>query len=61
MADKLVQVGNEVVAFPDTMSEQEIAAVLSGEGGQQPQQRTMGQELGRQVGLTGREIGRAHV
>lgn len=54
MADKLVQVGNEVVAFPDTMSEQEIAAVLSGEGQAQPQQRTLGQEIGRQVGLAGR-------
>ena len=54
MADKLVQVGNEVVAFPDTMSEQEIAAVLSGEGQAQPQQRTLGQELGRQAGLAGR-------
>ena len=54
MADKLVQIGNEVVAFPDTMSEQEIAAVISGEG--QPQQRSLGQEIGRQVGLTGRAL-----
>lgn len=52
MADKLVQIGNETVAFPDTMSEQEIAAVISGEG--QPQQRSLGQELGRQIGLAGR-------
>lgn len=52
MADKLVQIGNEVVAFPETMSEQEIAAVISGEG--QPQQRSLGQELTRQLGLTGR-------
>lgn len=54
MADKLVQVGNEVVAFPDTMSEQEIAAVLSGEQPAQP--RSLGQEIGRQVGLTGRAL-----
>lgn len=56
MADKLVQIGNEVVAFPSTMSEQEIASILSGEQAQQPTQRTAGQELGRQLGLTGRAV-----
>lgn len=56
MADKLVQIGNEVVAFPSTMSEQEIASILSGEQAQPPTQRTAGQELGRQLGLTGRAV-----
>ena len=59
MAEKLVQVGNNVVAFPDTMSDDEIGNILSGKTTptptQQPQ-RSLGQEIGRQVGLTGRAL-----
>lgn len=60
MAEKLVQVGNNVVAFPDTMSDDEIGNILSGkttpQPQQQPQERSLGQEIGRQVGLTGRAL-----
>jgi hypothetical protein len=61
MAEKLVQVGNNVVAFPDTMSDDEIGNILSGKTSPQPQQqppqeRSLGQEIGRQVGLTGRAL-----
>lgn len=61
MAEKLVQVGNNVVAFPDTMSDDEIGNILSGRTTpqpqqQQPQERSLGQEIGRQVGLTGRAL-----
>jgi hypothetical protein len=55
MADKLVQVGDQVIAFPDTMSDDDISKVLSGQAGTQqpkPEPRSMGQEIGRQVGLT---------
>jgi hypothetical protein len=60
MAEKLVQVGNNVVAFPDSMSDDEIGNILSGKTQPTPQteqpqqQRSVGQELARQVGLTGR-------
>ena len=59
MAEKLIQVGNNVVSFPDTMSDEEIGNILSGKTQpttQAPEQRSMGQELGRQVGLTGRAL-----
>lgn len=60
MAEKLIQVGNNVVAFPDTMSDEEIGNILSGKTTPQPQQapeqRSLGQEIGRQVGLTGRAL-----
>lgn len=60
MAEKLVQVGNNVVSFPDTMSDEEIGNILSGKTVPQPQQapeqRSLGQEIGRQVGLTGRAL-----
>lgn len=51
-----IQVGNDVVEFPDNMSEAQIAAVLQGQQGQQeqPQQPSMVSELGRQLGLTAR-------
>lgn len=58
MAEKLVQVGNNVVAFPDSMSDDEIGNILSGKTQptpqQAPEQRSVGQDLLRQVGLTGR-------
>ena len=56
MAEKLVQVGNNVVAFPDSMSDEEIGNILSGKTQPTPQtpERSTGQELARQVGLTGR-------
>jgi len=60
MAEKLVQVGNNVVAFPETMSDEDIGNILSGKTTPQPQQapeqRSLGQEIGRQVGLTGRAL-----
>lgn len=54
MADKLVQMGEQVVAFPDTMSDDEISKVLSGQTSEPTTQRSFGQELGRQLGLTAR-------
>ena len=57
MAEKLIQVGNNVVAFPDSMSDDEIGNILSGKTQptpQAPEKRSLGQELARQVGLTGR-------
>lgn len=57
MAEKLVQVGNNVVAFPENMSDDEIGNILSGKTQPTPQateKRSMGEELVRQVGLTGR-------
>lgn len=57
MAEKLVQVGNNVVAFPENMSDDEIGNILSGKTQptpQAPEKRSMGEELVRQVGLTGR-------
>lgn len=60
MAEKLIQVGNNVVSFPDTMSDEEIGNILSGKTvpkpQQAPEQRSLGQEIGRQVGLTGRAL-----
>lgn len=56
MADKLIQVGNNVVAFPDTMSDDEIGNILSGKTNPEPQQRSFGQEVARQAGLAGRAI-----
>lgn len=57
MAEKLVQVGNNVVAFPDTMSDDEIGNILSGKTEPKAQEpRSLGQEIGRQVGLTGRAL-----
>jgi hypothetical protein len=57
MAEKLIQVGNNVVAFPDSMSDDEIGNILSGKT--QPattQQQEQPQQGGlmRQLGLTGR-------
>jgi hypothetical protein len=54
-----IQVGNEVVEFPDDMSDDQIAAVLKGsESAPQEapaaQQPSMVSELGRQLGLTAR-------
>jgi len=59
MGDKLIQVGNNVVAFPDTMSDEEIGNLLSGKTeatpkAAEPAKRTMGEDLMRQVGLTAR-------
>ena len=59
MAEKLVQVGNNVVAFPDTMSDDEIGNILSGKTTPQPQQQQSGlakagAAIARQVGITGR-------
>lgn len=57
MAEKLIQVGNNVVAFPDSMSDDEIGNILSGKTQptpQAPEQRSIVQDLARQVGLTGR-------
>lgn len=56
MAEKLVQMGDQVIAFPDTMSDDEISKILAGQNATQAQQtapqRSTAQELGRQVGLT---------
>lgn len=56
MAEKLVQMGDQVIAFPDTMSDDEISKILAGQNAPQAQQtapqRSTAQELGRQVGLT---------
>lgn len=55
-----IQVGNDVIEFPDGMSESDIAAALSGGSQQvpaeikQPAKRTVVEDLGRQVGLTAR-------
>jgi len=38
MAEKLVQVGNNVVAFPDSMSDDDIGNILSGKTKPAPQQ-----------------------
>lgn len=56
MAEKLIQVGNNVVAFPDTMSDEEIGNLLSGKTEPTPKaaERTTGENLMRQVGLTAR-------
>lgn len=55
-----IQVGNDVIEFPDGMSDAEIAAVLSGQTQQepkpQPEKRGLGEEVGRQLGLTGRAV-----
>ena len=51
MAEKLVQVGNAVVAFPADMSDDDIAKVLNSPA---PEPRSTGQEVGRQLGLTAR-------
>lgn len=51
MAEKLVQVGNAVVAFPANMSDDDIAKVLTSPA---PEPRSTGQEVGRQLGLTAR-------
>lgn len=57
MAEKLVQVGNNVVAFPDTMSDDEIGNILSGKTEPKVQEpRSLGQDIARQVGLTGRAL-----
>lgn len=54
-----VQVGNDVVEFPDNMSDADIAAALRGpttaaQPTAQPQGRSIGQEILRQLGLTAR-------
>jgi len=56
MAEKLVQVGNNVVAFPDSMSDDDIGNILSGKTQPAPQQEQPQQQGGlmRQLGLTGR-------
>jgi hypothetical protein len=56
MAEKFIQVGNNVVAFPETMSDDEIGNILSGKTQPTPQQQQPQQQggLGRQLGLTGR-------
>lgn len=56
MGDKLIQVGNNVVAFPDTMSDEEIGNLLSGKTEPTPKQpeRSTGENLMRQAGLTAR-------
>ena len=48
---KYIQVGKDVVEFPDTMSEADITAALSGAA---PESPSMLSQLGRQVGLTAR-------
>jgi hypothetical protein len=54
MAEKLIQVGNSVIAFPDTMSDEQIGNILSGKSSQpQPAQEQSG-GIGRQLGLTAR-------
>lgn len=50
---KYIQVGDEVIEFPDSMSDVDIERVLSQQGGQ-PQESSLGQEAMRQLGLTGR-------
>lgn len=61
MGDKLIQVGNNVVAFPDTMSDEEIGNLLSGKTQYtppattaEPAKRSLGEDLLRQAGLTAR-------
>ncbi len=53
-----IQVGNDVVEFPDNMSEEQIASVLKGSSATpEPAKQTqpsMVSELGRQLGLTAR-------
>lgn len=50
-----IEVNGETIEFPDNMSDAQIAAALSGQTAQPQQpQRSVGQELGRQVGLTAR-------
>jgi hypothetical protein len=54
MADKLVQVGDQVIAFPQSMSDDEIAKVLSSQFA--PQEPSVMSQIGRQAGLAGRAI-----
>lgn len=54
MADKLVQVGDQVIAFPQSMSDDEIAKVLSSQSG--TQEPSVMSQIGRQAGLAGRAI-----
>lgn len=58
MADKLIQVGTNVIAFPDSMSDEEIGNILSGKTQPTTQTETpkqsSGNEFLRQLGLTGR-------
>ncbi len=54
MADKLVQVGDQVIAFPQSMSDDEIAKVLSSQAG--TQEPSVMSQIGRQAGLAGRAL-----
>lgn len=49
-----IKVGEDVIEFPDGMSQQEIESVLQQQYGGQPKSRTMAEELSRQAGLTAR-------
>lgn len=51
-----IEFNGETVEFPDGMSDAQIASALKGSKATPAPQRSMGQEVGRQVGLTGRAI-----